>query len=174
MTPKISATANAIANAIANATANATLNTTASGLGASAVTKFLLAKAAQGCSASEVAQLVATSCFEIDKALTPIIGDRGLTALLKRSLHTASAQHAWLSSCQDTLDLKSDLPELMAVLSQQTPEVAALGGGLFLEQFHQLLTALVGPSLTERLLRSVWATFLSGSFAQDSPQDSPP
>jgi hypothetical protein len=147
---------------------------TPSGIDADAVTRFLLAKAAQGASASEVAQLVATSCFEIDKALTPIIGERGLTALLKRSLHTASVQQAWLSSCQETLDLKTDLPELMAAFSQQTPKVAALGGGLFLEQFHQLLTALVGPSLTERLLRSVWANFLSGSFAQDSPQDSPP
>lgn len=139
-----------------------------SGLDASAATKFLLAKAARGASASEVAQLIATSCFEIDKALTPIIGERGVTALLKRSLHTAGAQQAWLSACHDTLDLKSDLTELVTALSQQTPEVAGVGGGLFLEQFHQLLTALVGPSLTERLLRSVWATFLSGSSATDS------
>jgi hypothetical protein len=116
---------------------------------------------------------VVTSCFEIDKALTPIIGQRGLEALLKRSLHLACATQAWLAVGSEAFDLKADLTELMAALSMQTPELAARGGGLFLEQFHQLLTALVGPSLTERLLRSVWATFLSGSFAQDSSQDLP-
>lgn len=137
------------------------------------VTAFLSAKVAHGASAREVAQLVVTSCFEIDKALTPIVGQRGLEALLKRSLHLASATQAWLTVGAEAFDLKADLNELMAALSMQTPELAARGGGLFLEQFHQLLTALVGPSLTERLLRSVWATFLSGSFAQDSAQDSP-
>jgi hypothetical protein len=149
------------------------MTTEISGPGEGSVTAYLLAKVRHGTNANEVAQLVVTSCFEIDKALTPIIGQRGLVALLKRSLHLASVAHPWLAAGHEAFDLKADLDELMAALSLQTPEFAARGGGLFLEQFHQLLTALVGTSLTERLLRSVWATFLSGSFAQDSPQDSP-
>jgi hypothetical protein len=131
------------------------------------VCAYLLVKVQSGTSASEVAQFVVTSCFEIDKALSPIIGQRGLAALFKRSLHLASAHQPWLSACQESFDLKTDLAELMATLSLQPPDVAAHGGGLFLEQFHQLLTALVGTSLTERLLRSVWATFLSGPPASD-------
>jgi hypothetical protein len=137
-------------------------------------TAFLLAKVGQGAHAGDVAQLVVTSCFEIDKALTPIIGQRGLAALLNRSLQLASATQPWMSTEREALDLTTDLNGLLSTLSQETPEIAARGGGLLLEQFHQLLTALVGPSLTERLLRSVWATFLSGTFAPDSPQDSPP
>ena len=144
------------------------------GLEVGPVTAFLLAKVQHGSSSSDIAQFVVTSCFELDKALTPIIGQRGLVALLKRSMHLASSKQAWLSDCQEGFDLKADLTELMATLSLQTPDSAARGGGSFLEQFHQLLTALVGPSLTERLLRSVWATFLSGSFANDGPQDSLP
>jgi hypothetical protein len=142
--------------------------------GEGTVTTYFLAKVRHGSRASEVAQLVVTTCFEIDKALAPIIGQRGLAALLKRSLHLASLTQPWLAAGHETFDLKTDLTELMAALALQTPELAARGGGLFLEQFHQLLTALVGTSLTERLLRPVWATFLSGSFAQDSSQDSPP
>ena len=138
------------------------------------VSAFFLAKVQHGAGAADLAQLAVTACFEIDKALTPIIGQRGLAALLKRSLHLASATHAWLPRGGEEFDLKGDLPELMAALAMQTPDSAARGGGLFLEQFHQLLTALVGTSLTERLLRSVWANFLSGSFAHDSPQDLQP
>lgn len=138
------------------------------------VTAFLLVKVERGSSACDIAQLIVTCCFELDKALTPVIGQRGLVALLKRSLHLASARQTWLADCQENFDLKTDLTEFMAALSRQTSELAARGGGSFLEHFHQLLTSLVGTSLTERLLRSVWSTFLSGSFAQDSPQDSAP
>lgn len=133
--------------------------------------QFLLAKVKQGASAKDVAQLVVTSCFEINKALTPIIGQRGLLALLSRSAHLAGISQPWLVAGTATLDFSTDLNELLITLSQQTPELAALGGGALLEQFHQLLTALVGPSLTERLLRSVWATFLSGSPSIDTAQD---
>jgi hypothetical protein len=141
---------------------------------AGTATQFLLALVKQGAPAKDVAQLVVTSCFEISKALTPIIGQRGLMALLSRSAHLAGIDQPWLVIGHTMLDLSTDLDELLITLSQQTPELAALGGGALLEHFLQLLTALVGPSLTERLLRSVWATFLSGSFPQDSPQDSPP
>ena len=37
-----------------------------------------------------------------------------------------------------------------------------------LQTFHELLATLVGPSLTERLLRSVWADSSSGPPAQDT------
>ena len=43
-----------------------------------------------------------------------------------------------------------------------------LGGGALLQTFYELLASLVGPSLTERLLRSVWAHSSSGPPAQDT------
>jgi signal transduction histidine kinase len=73
------------------------------------VSAFLSAKVKDGASAREVAQLVVTSCFEIDKALTPIIGQRGLQALLKRSLHLACATQAWLAVGAEAFDLKAEL-----------------------------------------------------------------
>ena len=128
---------------------------------------FLSTKVNHGASAKDVAQLVVTTCFEIDKALTPIIGQRGLEALLNRSLHLASASQAWLLVGADAFDLKADLSELHVTLSLQTSELAAQGGGAFLDHFHQLLTTLVGTPLTERLLRPMWVNFLSGPSPQD-------
>ena len=135
-----------------------------------AVVTFLLGKVKQGNTASDVAQFVMTSCFEIDKALSPVLGRRGLEGMFKRSMHLASVTQPWLNASVDGFDLSADLTEIQGVLKRQSPELAARGGGLFLEQFHGLLTTLVGPSLTERLLRSVWTTFLSGPSAQDSPE----
>lgn len=128
---------------------------------------FLSTKVNRGASAKDVAQLVVTTCFEIDKALTPIIGQRGLEALLNRSLNLASASQAWLLVGADAFDLKANLSELHLTLSLQTSELAAQGGGAFLDHFHQLLTTLVGTPLTERLLRPMWVNFLSGPSPQD-------
>ena len=137
---------------------------------ASPPTSFLLVKVKNGASAKDVAQLVTTTCFEIDIALSPIVGRRGLAGLLRRSLVLSGTRHPWLASCPETFDLNADLAALTTALSDQTPEMAANGGGLLLEEFHLLLTSLVGSSLTERLLRTVWANFLSGPSALDSPQ----
>lgn len=60
-----------------------------------------------------------------------------------------------------------DLAALKAILAQQDSETATAGGAL-LQTFYELLASLVGPSLTERLLRSVWENPLSGPPAQDT------
>ena len=45
---------------------------------------------------------------------------------------------------------------------------AAAAGGALLQTFHKLLTTLVGSSLTERLLRSVWTNHFDAPSAQDT------
>jgi len=52
-------------------------------------------------------------------------------------------------------------------MAQQSAGTAAAIGGEILQTFYELLSMLVGPSLTERLLRSVWADFLSGPVVKD-------
>ena len=61
-----------------------------------------------------------------------------------------------------------DVAALTGALEAQTAADAATAGTLLLQTFHELLTTLVGPSLTERLLRPVWAVFLSGPSAKDT------
>ena len=112
--------------------------------------------------------MVFSKCEAIEAALTPIIGLRGVQALHRRSLHLAARSHAWLGSC---LAGRAGLagpcaPEKPAVCADQARR-AASGGAAFLQAFYGLLCSLVGHSLTERLLRTVWIDFMGASPAQD-------
>lgn len=117
--------------------------------------------------ASQVADATAQAWQAIDLALTPIIGQRGVAALYRRSLHLNREAHPSLTRIAEEVNASLNLETLKAVLAQQGSDDAAAAGGAVLQTFYELLTSLVGPSLTERLLRSVWANFLSGSAAQD-------
>lgn len=108
-------------------------------------------------SAGQVADAIATVWLEIDQALNPIIGHRGVAALYNRSLKLAAPAHPWLTIGLHDALAAVDLPALKATLSQQAAAEGAAGGIALLHAFHALLASLVGESLTERLLRSVWA-----------------
>ena len=117
--------------------------------------------------AAQIAEAVVTICQEISAALTPIVGPRGVAALYERSLYLSSATYPWLMAARTQGLQTLETAALQAALSQQAGPAAAAGGSAFLEAFHALLSSLVGASLTERLLRSVWAHPTSGSSAQD-------
>ena len=119
-------------------------------------------------SADQVADATAAAWHDIDSALNPIIGSRGVAALYRRSLFLQRQAHPWLADAIDGPAADMNLAALRSVLAQQDSDAAAAAGGAALQTFHELLTNLVGPSLTERLLRSVWATFLSGPAAKDT------
>lgn len=117
--------------------------------------------------AAQVAAAMVAIWQEIDAALTPIVGKGGVAALYKRTLYLTGTAHPWLVLRREDLSTGVDLVALKAVLSQQASAVAAAGSNDFLHTFQTLLASLIGPSLTERLLRSVWARPSSGPPAQD-------
>ena len=119
--------------------------------------------------AVQIAAAVLAVWREIEAALTPIVGTLGVAALYKRSLHLTSAAHPWLASTRQGMHVNIDLAALEALLLQQHAAAGAAGGGAFLQNFHALLASLVGTSLTERLLRSVWANASTAATAQDTP-----
>lgn len=127
----------------------------------------LTLRAAKGASVGQIADTIISIWRATDAALAPILGQAGVAALYRRSLYLAGPAHAWLLGTHDGIQTDADLAALKAVLSQQTSDVAAAGGGAVLQTFYEVLTSLVGPSLTERLLRSAWATPFSDGFAQD-------
>lgn len=105
---------------------------------------------------------------EIDDALTPIVGPLGLVALYRRAVHLAAAQHPWLASRHEGVLTDTDPAVLKSVLARRSSAEAAAGGNAFLNTFHELLASLIGPSLTARLLRSVWDNPSHGAAAQDT------
>ena len=120
--------------------------------------------------ASQVAEAVEAIWLEIDAALTPIVGQRGLVALYKRSLYVAATVHPWLDGLQEGVPPAMDLARIRTAFARQTGAAAVAGGCAMFHAIHDLLESMVGPSLTERLLRPVWALSPHGpaAHAQDT------
>ena len=126
--------------------------------------------AAAGASSEQVAEAVGSTLRDVEQVLASIVGARGAAALYKRSLHLANRAFPWLPDASTSAPMALDVRPLTAALAGQTAADAAMAGARVLREFHALLTTLIGASLTERLLRSVWAPFLSNPSTLDSTQ----
>ncbi len=130
---------------------------------------LLAERAGHGADAARVADTVVVLWHEIDEALHPIIGRRGVAALYYRSLTLTVASHAWLVVGPPGAPAAAiDPTALKAALATQAAAEALAGGGALFQSFHALLASLVGASLTDRLLRSVWVHSSGTSPAQDT------
>lgn len=120
------------------------------------MTAALAGKVEDDRTAAQVAAACAATWLEVEAALAPIIGRRGVAALGQRSLHLASAQYPWLDARHagnpDTLDQAL----LVALLAPRHSDEAAAAASAFLQTFRELLSNLIGASLSERLLHNVW------------------
>lgn len=117
---------------------------------------------------AQIADAMAAIWREVGEALGPIVGPRGVAALYRRSLNLTAMKHAWIGQAAQGQEGDMDLGALKSILIAQSSAEANAGGMALLQTFHQLLSSLVGPLLTDRLLRSVWAEPSSGPSAQDS------
>ncbi len=132
------------------------------------IAAFLEGTVSAGASSQEVAEVIAAAFQSIDQILVPIVGQRGMAALYKRTLHLARPTCPWLPLTPEGIPTGIDIAALTTELAKRTAADAAAAGTRLLQIFQALLTTLIGESLTERLLRSVWATFLSGPSARDT------
>ncbi len=99
-------------------------------------------------------------------ALTPLLGQRGVAALYRRTLSVAGRTHPCLLQAQENTE-PINFKKLRKVLAQQPADIAAAATDASLETFHELLNSLIGRSLTQRLLGTVWSPLFSGSPEQD-------
>jgi len=118
---------------------------------------LLAERAGSGAAAARVADTVVGLWQEIDEALHPIIGRRGVAALYARSLTLTAVVHPWLAQGYPGAQAAAiDPTALKAALAVQPAMEALAGGAAVFQSFHALLASLVGASLTDRLLRPVW------------------
>ncbi|QZP36111.1 hypothetical protein K5K95_27010 [Pseudomonas sp. DR48] len=104
----------------------------------------------------------------MDKALTPIIGQQGVAALFRRSLHLCANHHPRLVDSANRV-LASQAPAAFkSILVEQSDADALFFGEVLLMNYYELLTTLIGPSLTARLLRDVWEPSLSDTPSQEN------
>ncbi len=109
---------------------------------------------ADGADAGRIADRAVAMWRDVDAALSPIIGQRGVAALFKRSLLLTGA-HTSLVTALDDVDTLSNFAALRATLGQLSSANAIAMNGALLQKFCDLLINLIGESLTERLLQSV-------------------
>ncbi len=123
--------------------------------------------AAEGVDASRIAELSASTWRDIDAALSSIIGQRGVVALYKRSLFLTRAAHPCLTAVRESDLPPGEFAALAATLAQQSTSNAAAASDALLQTFNDLLTTLLGGSLTKRLLKSVLDNLSNGSTVQE-------
>lgn len=119
--------------------------------------------------AAQIADAMAATWYEVDAALAPIIGSNAVAALYKRSLYLAGRTHPWLAGAHEEVQVL-DVAVLKALVARQASDEAAIGSRALLQTFDQLLVSLIGPSLTERLLRSARASASCGASEQPAPR----
>ena len=124
--------------------------------------------AAHGANVGQIADAAVATWRSIDAVLSPIIGQRGVAALYKRSLYLSRGDHPWLAAAAEDALQPDDFTALHRALAKQTSVNAAAANGALLTIFSDLLNSLIGASLTERLLQSVWSHPSSGHAVQEN------
>jgi len=128
----------------------------------------LVSRAGHSPNSAQVAKAIIATLQDMDIALSPIIGRKGVVALYRRSLHLCESAYPDLIGALDSTPEHVDFSRLESLLQQQTPNDALCLGNHLLETLYQLLSTLIGVSLTERLLGAVFEAPLSALPAQDT------
>ena len=128
----------------------------------------LAERVAEGADSLQIAEAIRALWLDVEKALRPVLGDRGVAALFKRALHVAATKHLWLAPLKTAADDDAvDVDRLAALVAASPPSEAIGAGTAVFENFRELLITLIGASLSERLLRNAWSTITSAPPAQD-------
>ncbi len=116
---------------------------------------------------ASIAEAIVSILQDMDAALAPIIGQQGVAALYRRSFHLCVANHPRLAVSYDSVPAAIDLLALKSVLVEQNETDARFFGEVLLTTLYELLTTLIGPSLTARLLVGVWLPPSSDTSSQE-------
>jgi hypothetical protein len=106
--------------------------------------------------AGSIAQATLDTWQQVAERLVPVIGARGVDALLGRTLHLTNKALPWLAMTGNDGGSAALLVSLKTRLAGGETTAAAEAGHALLATFADLLTTLIGESLTDRLLAPVW------------------
>lgn len=118
--------------------------------------RLLTAAPGEGDSSRELVIRVERVCGQLTAHLSRIIGESGVTLLMRRSVALASDTFPFLLATPSVS--QSACPDLRVALEPQPPAVATDAFIAVLTIFIGLLKRLIGDGLVERLLDEVWPT----------------
>lgn len=139
------------------------------GLNSNTLIAALVERVGDSPDASQTALTVEAIWREINASLSPVLGERGVAAIYKRSLYVTT-NYPWLMRLHRDVDGVIDVNALSSAFREQPGPDASSAARALLQSFYLLLTTLIGASLTERLFRSVWAS--TTTQRETRPQDS--
>lgn len=103
-----------------------------------------------------VALALARLFSRLDEQLSRIIGTVGFRALLRRSLHLARGQRAWLADVGVDEAAPGVLTGLDGALGREGRDEVVDGVALVVANVVELLCTFIGQELALRLVREVW------------------
>jgi hypothetical protein len=113
-------------------------------------------RAGRGADGARIGEAIVSIWQDIEAALRPIIGRRGVEALYKRSLYLTVPDHPWLAGTYEENRTLPDVTSLQPIVAQQSRAAAVAAGAALLQSFFELLSGFIGIALAERLLHPVW------------------
>jgi hypothetical protein len=105
---------------------------------------------------------------DLARASTPLIGRVGFDALMRRAVHLAQREHAWLVDTREPGPADEPPAGGMLRLEHQDPAVATEGAAAVFAAFGGLLVAFIGEPLTLDLLREAWPEAFSYTDAEET------
>ncbi|MFO7569128.1 MAG: hypothetical protein R6W75_04965 [Smithellaceae bacterium] len=130
--------------------------TTDSNLHLEAIRRMLDHLAGDAPDAGAIAEATLNIWRQIALRLSPIIGARGVDVLMGRALHLTTNVFPWLAGSVHPAGSATLLAEVKTRLAGSQSNIAVEASCAFLTNFVELLTTLIGKSLTELLLNPVW------------------
>ncbi|MEO8627967.1 MAG: hypothetical protein ABI612_07670 [Betaproteobacteria bacterium] len=115
----------------------------------------LMRRANDGADGAAIADAIVAAWQEIDRTLSPIIGQRAVAALSMRGVALTDHDYPWLSGTLEGTATLQNRETMRSALAQRSGAEAAAGGGAALQAFYELLAGLIGSGLTQRLLGAI-------------------
>ena len=132
-----------------------------------AIRRTLAHRAGVAPDATAVAEATLGMLHQLAAQLTPVIGARGVDALLTYSLHQTGRAFSWLEG--DHEDIATLLASIKERLEVREAADATEASCALLVTLADLLGTLIGESLTKRLLAPVWAATPPASVPEITP-----
>ena len=90
------------------------------------------------------------------QTISPLIGESGFCALYGRTILLVTPHFDWLGTAQPCKDAQHSFAALADIYRTVDVDAATAANTGLLTTFAELLSGLIGPALTSRLLESAW------------------
>lgn len=121
-----------------------------------------------GAGPHRVAAAAAGALDALVSELDPLIGNRGVSALYRRSLQLVRADFPWLCPVDASETTSTPGADLRANLDRRSADEAGAASLALLTTLTNLLATLIGEPLTHRILLAAWGTGGSGERPTES------